>query len=118
MDVYVHHLINATGGKDPSLTIQKLGRGLRKSLDKQQLDYHDFMFSKNVNKFLADHSEARVNTIKKEGHTVVMEPEIIPFVKQKKIPVPRTKKAKPEIEGKEEKETPKVVKAKQIKVAA
>ncbi len=31
LDIMVHHIINATGGKEANLTIQKLGRGLRKA---------------------------------------------------------------------------------------
>ena len=42
LDVFVHHLINCSGGKDPNMTIQKVGRGLRKAPDKEVVDYHDF----------------------------------------------------------------------------
>eukprot|EP01119_Soliformovum_irregulare_P004820 TRINITY_DN1594_c0_g1_i1.p2 TRINITY_DN1594_c0_g1~~TRINITY_DN1594_c0_g1_i1.p2 ORF type:complete len:277 (-),score=61.98 TRINITY_DN1594_c0_g1_i1:1327-2157(-) len=75
MDVFVHHVINATGGKSPTLTIQKLGRGLRKAVDKNLLDYHDFVFPKTS--VLGNHSRERVNTVKSEGHPVVMEQPII-----------------------------------------
>jgi len=81
LDVYVHHLVNATGGKDPSLTIQKLGRGLRKSPDKDMLEYHDFFFNKSVSKFLNSHSHKRIETLKKEGHKIVMEKELLLFKK-------------------------------------
>ena len=37
LNVYVHHLINCTGGKDANSTIQKLGRGLRKAPDKESV---------------------------------------------------------------------------------
>ncbi|KAF2069811.1 hypothetical protein CYY_008871 [Polysphondylium violaceum] len=81
VDVRIHHLINASGGKDPNMTIQKLGRGLRKAEDKNQLDYHDFYFSEKVNKYLHEHSEARMTVLKKEGHPVYVENELIPLVK-------------------------------------
>ncbi|KAN0028625.1 hypothetical protein ACTFIV_010471 [Dictyostelium citrinum] len=77
IDVKIHHLINACGGKDPNTTIQKLGRGLRKADDKTHLDYHDFNFSYKVNKSLNDHSKARINTLKNEGHKLIIEEELI-----------------------------------------
>ncbi|KAN0030865.1 hypothetical protein ACTA71_009510 [Dictyostelium dimigraforme] len=77
IDVKIHHLINACGGKDPNSTIQKLGRGLRKADDKTHLDYHDFNFSYKVNKAFNDHSKARINTLKVEGHQVILEEELI-----------------------------------------
>ncbi|KAK5584157.1 hypothetical protein RB653_005764 [Dictyostelium firmibasis] len=79
LDVKIHHLINACGGKDPNMTIQKLGRGLRRADDKTHLDYHDFNFSYKVNKALNDHSKARINTLKNEGHQVILEEELIPL---------------------------------------
>eukprot|EP01132_Coremiostelium_polycephalum_P000458 gene458-579_t len=77
LDVKVHHLINASGGKDPNLTIQKLGRGLRKADDKQFLDYHDFYFEKSVDINLEAHSSNRVHILQREGHPIRMEQEII-----------------------------------------
>ncbi|KAM9959066.1 hypothetical protein ACTFIR_000117 [Dictyostelium discoideum] len=77
IDVKIHHLINACGGKDPNSTIQKLGRGLRKADDKTHLDYHDFNFSYKVNKSLNDHSKARINTLKNEGHQVIIKEELV-----------------------------------------
>jgi len=35
LNFFVHHLINASGGKDPNTLIQKIGRGLRKAPDKK-----------------------------------------------------------------------------------
>jgi len=84
VDVRIHHLINASGSKDPNMTIQKLGRGLRKAEDKNQLDYHDFYFSEKVNKYLNEHSDARMTVLKKEGHPVILENEIIPLNNEKK----------------------------------
>jgi superfamily II DNA or RNA helicase len=74
VDVKVHHLINATGGREALDTIQKLGRGLRRAPDKKRLDYHDFYFK--TNHYLRSHSAKRMNALKKEGHTVVIEDEI------------------------------------------
>lgn len=71
LNVYVHHLVNATGGKDPNMLIQKIGRGLRKSFDKDKLEYYDFMFKGN--NYLAKHSQLRVNVLKKEGHEITIE---------------------------------------------
>ncbi|EGG17119.1 hypothetical protein DFA_08101 [Cavenderia fasciculata] len=78
LDVRVHHLINASGGRDPNTTLQKLGRGLRKADDKEFLDYHDFYFDIKVNKHLEAHSSSRINVLKKEGHSLIMEKEILP----------------------------------------
>lgn len=74
LDVFVHHIVNATGGKDPGQVIQKLGRGLRRASDKKKLDYHDFMYYNN--KHLHDHSKSRMKTLKSEGHEVILEEEI------------------------------------------
>jgi superfamily II DNA or RNA helicase len=83
LDVFVHHIVNATGGKEPLLTIQKLGRGLRRApgwnwsnfrdrvADKKKVEYYDFLFTSNP--FLNAHSLARIETLKNEGHTVTLE---------------------------------------------
>ncbi|GAM28638.1 hypothetical protein SAMD00019534_118140, partial [Acytostelium subglobosum LB1] len=76
VDVRIHHLINASGGKDPNMTLQKLGRGLRKADDKTHLDYHDFFFSPKVHKALSAHSSSRMSVLRREGHQVIMEPEL------------------------------------------
>jgi len=65
INVFVHYLINATGGKSPLQLIQKLGRGLRKSPDKTLLNYHDFHFIGNS--FLEKHSIQRMKTLEIEG---------------------------------------------------
>jgi len=66
INVYIHHLINVTGGKSPLQLIQKFGRGLRKAIDKDILCYHDFMFIGNP--YLERHSRARARVLRKEGH--------------------------------------------------
>lgn len=77
VDVYVHHVINAAGGREPYLTIQKIGRGLRKSEDKETLDYHDFSFTFYMNPILAHHSKIRIKTLEEQGHVIVRENEIV-----------------------------------------
>lgn len=71
LNVLCHHLINACGGKDPNLLIQKVGRGLRKGIDKDHLEYHDFIFEGD--KYLNRHSVSRVEILKNEGHEVTVE---------------------------------------------
>jgi len=67
LNVYVHHVINASGGKDPSMVIQKIGRGLRKAEDKDKLEYHDFILDHPT---LKKHAIERKQTLEKEGHKV------------------------------------------------
>jgi superfamily II DNA or RNA helicase len=71
LNVLCHHLINACGGKDANLLIQKVGRGLRKGIDKSHLEYHDFIFEGD--RFLMRHSKARVDVLKHEGHEVTVD---------------------------------------------
>lgn len=71
LNVLCHHLINACGGKDANLLIQKVGRGLRKGSDKDHLEYHDFIFEGD--KFLLRHSKARIAVLQKEGHHVTID---------------------------------------------
>jgi superfamily II DNA or RNA helicase len=71
LNVFVHHLINVTGGKDATMLIQKIGRGLRKSDDKERLEYHDFILTGN--RWLENHSKERMETLRAEGHKVVVE---------------------------------------------
>ena len=73
LNVLCHHLINACGGKDANLLIQKVGRGLRKGVDKDHLEYHDFIFEGD--KFLQRHSKARISVLQKEGHHVTVDIE-------------------------------------------
>lgn len=71
LNVLCHHLINACGGKDANLLIQKVGRGLRKGVDKEHLEYHDFIFEGD--RFLQRHSKTRIQVLQNEGHTVTVE---------------------------------------------
>lgn len=80
LNVLCHHLINACGGKDANLLIQKVGRGLRKGIDKDHLEYHDFIFEGD--RFLQRHSKSRIEVLQNEGHTVTVE-ERIPGSKTK-----------------------------------
>jgi superfamily II DNA or RNA helicase len=67
IDVMPHYLINCSGGGvAESLTIQKLGRGLRKGPDKRQLFYIDFLHETNF--YLRKHSASRYRTLLDEGH--------------------------------------------------
>eukprot|EP01125_Pyxidicula_operculata_P005423 TRINITY_DN192_c0_g1_i3.p1 TRINITY_DN192_c0_g1~~TRINITY_DN192_c0_g1_i3.p1 ORF type:complete len:511 (+),score=26.55 TRINITY_DN192_c0_g1_i3:157-1533(+) len=68
INVFVHHLINASGGKSTLQLIQKIGRGLRLAHDKKVLQYHDFAFIGN--KYLAKHSRRRKLTLEQQGHTL------------------------------------------------
>eukprot|EP00026_Physarum_polycephalum_P004113 Phypoly_transcript_04130.p1 GENE.Phypoly_transcript_04130~~Phypoly_transcript_04130.p1 ORF type:complete len:649 (+),score=96.52 Phypoly_transcript_04130:273-2219(+) len=77
VDVFVHHLINAAGGREAYLTIQKIGRGLRRASDKDVLYYHDFLFSLNMNRMLCGQSLARIRTLKQSGYEVLRQPAII-----------------------------------------
>jgi superfamily II DNA or RNA helicase len=68
IDVLPHYLINcAGGGVAETLTIQKIGRGLRTGPDKKFLHYIDFLHE--TNPYLRKHSELRLKTIFQEGHT-------------------------------------------------
>lgn len=68
INVFIHNLINAAGGKADHAIIQRLGRGLRPSEDKELLRYFDFYFTNN--KYLEDHSVKRIKVLKKEGHKI------------------------------------------------
>lgn len=73
LDVKIHCLINAAGGKAVHSMIQRLGRGLRTAGDKDILHYYDFLF--NINNYLRDHAEERIKCITKEGHPIVIKEE-------------------------------------------
>ncbi len=77
LDVNIHHLVNATGGKSHNLTVQKIGRGLRRAADKDILHMHDFEMG--FHPTLARHSKARIRTMKIEGHSLQFEKPILPF---------------------------------------
>lgn len=68
VNVFVHNLINAAGGKADHDIIQRMGRGLRTADDKEILNYYDFML--RINPYLESHSEKRVDILKDEGHDV------------------------------------------------
>jgi superfamily II DNA or RNA helicase len=74
INVFLHNLINAAGGKAEHLIIQRMGRGLRTADDKETLDYYDFVF--NTNDYLLSHSKKRVKILKSEGHEVTVKEEI------------------------------------------
>lgn len=68
INVFIHNLINAAGGKADHAIIQRLGRGLRTAEDKEILRYFDFYFENNS--YLEKHSERRVKILQKEGHEI------------------------------------------------
>jgi superfamily II DNA or RNA helicase len=65
----VTHLINARGMKSEIATLQALGRALRKHESKSVAYIYDFRDSE---KYLRDHSRARISYYKKEGHEVIL----------------------------------------------
>lgn len=69
INVFVHNLINAAGGKAIHSIIQRMGRGLRKAGDKDILKYYDFIF--DINDYLYKHSCQRIDTLTKEGHKII-----------------------------------------------
>tara|TARA_Y100000034_G_scaffold103692_1_gene129568 strand:- start:36682 stop:38115 length:1434 start_codon:yes stop_codon:yes gene_type:complete len=68
INVFIHNLINAAGGKAVHSIIQRMGRGLRKADDKDILRYYDFIF--DINDYLYKHSCQRIDTLMKEGHEI------------------------------------------------
>jgi len=68
INVFIHNLINAAGGKADHAIIQRLGRGLRPADDKEFLRYFDFYFTNNP--YLRKHSEKRIKVLQKEGHKI------------------------------------------------
>lgn len=76
INVFIHNLINAAGGQADHQIIQRIGRGLRTSQDKQILNYYDFLFK--TNKYLEKHSDKRIKILKKEGHEVKIEEYQLP----------------------------------------
>jgi superfamily II DNA or RNA helicase len=75
LDVKIHNLVNAAGGKAAHSVIQRMGRGLRTADDKEVLRYFDFLF--NINDYLRDHSEKRIRTLQKEGHPISIKENLI-----------------------------------------
>ncbi len=74
INLFIHNLINAAGGKAEHSVIQRMGRGLRTADDKETLNYHDFIF--NINDYLYDHSMQRVKILGKEGHEIIIKDEL------------------------------------------
>ncbi len=70
INVFIHNLINAAGGKAEHVIIQRMGRGLRTADDKEILKYYDFIF--NINDYLLIHSRKRIQILRKEGHKVTV----------------------------------------------
>ncbi|RTK96720.1 MAG: hypothetical protein EKK64_03170 [Neisseriaceae bacterium] len=68
VNVFVHNLINAAGGKADHQIIQRMGRGLRTANDKEELNYYDFVFE--INDYLKDHSMKRIKILTDEGHEI------------------------------------------------
>lgn len=68
INVFLHNLINAAGGKAEHDVVQRMGRGLRTADDKEILHYYDFIF--RINDYLEDHSWERIKILKKEKHEV------------------------------------------------
>lgn len=68
INVKIHDLINAAGGEGAHNIIQLMGRGLRPANDKDNLRYHDFLFT--TNDHLRKHSEWRIEVLRKERHNV------------------------------------------------
>ena len=70
INVFIHNLINAAGGKSHHNIVQRMGRGLRVAKDKEQLKYYDFYFKNN--EYLENHSEQRIKILKQEGHEIIL----------------------------------------------
>lgn len=66
INVFVHNMINASGGQAEHSVIQQMGRGLRCAPDKEYLDFYDFLF--RTNQYLFKHSTNRINVLAEEGH--------------------------------------------------
>lgn len=72
----VNVVINAAGTKSSIRSLQKLGRGLRRTADKDEMDYIDF-YDENSRVMLAQ-SKKRIKTYKEEGHLVeIIEADMI-----------------------------------------
>jgi superfamily II DNA or RNA helicase len=70
INVFIHNLIDAAGGKAEHSIIQRLGRGLRPAGDKDKLHYYGFYLS--MNPYLEKHSVQRIKTLEKEGHKITL----------------------------------------------
>lgn len=74
INVFVHNLINAAGGEGAHNVVQQMGRGLRPAEDKEVLKYFDFLFL--MNDYLRNHSEWRIEVLRKEGHNITVKEAI------------------------------------------
>jgi len=74
INLFIHNLINAAGGKAEHDIIQRMGRGLRTANDKDTLTYYDFIFS--INNYLETHSRKRVRILKEEGHEIIIKEKL------------------------------------------
>lgn len=74
INVFLHNLINASGGKADHSIIQQMGRGLRNADDKDILNYIDFIF--RTNDYLEDHSKLRLKVLVDEKHTTVIKEDM------------------------------------------
>lgn len=70
INVFLHNMINASGGQAEHSVIQQMGRGLRCAPDKDILDFYDFLFK--TNDYLFKHSMNRVDVLANEGHHVTI----------------------------------------------
>ena len=70
INVFVHNLINASGGQAEHSIVQQMGRGLRCAKDKEYLDYYDFLF--RTNDYLLKHSMNRLKVLENEGHKITV----------------------------------------------
>ena len=61
-------MIIAAGGQADHQIIQRMGRGLRVSSDKEDLKYFDFIF--DINPYLLEHSKKRIKILKDQGHII------------------------------------------------
>ncbi len=68
INVHPNNLINAASGVAEHMIIQRMGRGLRTADDKDKLNYRDFVFE--INPYLLEHSNQRIDILRKEGHEV------------------------------------------------
>lgn len=68
LDIFIHNLVNCSGGRSDIQVIQKYGRGLRLAPDKERAVYWDFLHL--TNRYLEDHSRERMRELRKEGHRI------------------------------------------------
>ena len=77
INVFCHTLVNAAGGQADHQIVQRYGRGLRVTKDKDGLLYFDFLFENN--EYLQKHSNKRVKILEKEGHIIQILDEDVVF---------------------------------------